>query len=74
MKPRKKVVRKEKVQTSKMPVKRKRVEKETKVSRKKQNKLTKMTSEEVSGDDDGNDPEDGQSHSSEEKPVKVTYS
>lgn len=56
-----------------MPVKRKRVE-ETKVSSKKHNKLAKMTSEEVSGDDDGNDPEDGQSHSSEEKPVKVTYS
>ncbi|KAK1404123.1 CHZ domain-containing protein [Heracleum sosnowskyi] len=70
VKPRKKVVRKEKVQTSKTPIKRKRPEKETKVSRKKQNKLAKMTSEEVSGDDGENDPEDGQSHSSEEKPVK----
>lgn len=74
MKPRKKVVRKEKVQTSKKPVKRKRPEKETRVSSKKQNKLAKITSEEVSGDDGGNDPEDGQSHSSEEEPVKVTYS
>lgn len=74
MKPRRKVVRKEKVQTSKTPIKRKRPEKETKVSRKKQSKLAKMTSEEVSGDDDGKDSEDGQSHSSEEKPVKVTYS
>lgn len=70
MKPRKKVVRKEKVQTSKTPIKRKRPEKETKVSSKKQNKLAKMTSEEVSGDDGGKDPEDGQSHSSEEEPVK----
>lgn len=73
MKPRKKVGLKEKVQTSKMPIKRKRPEKETKVSSKKQNKLAKMTSEEVSGDDGGNDSEDDQSHSSEEKPVKVTY-
>lgn len=55
-----------------MPIKRKRPEKETKLSSKKQNKLAKMTSEEVSGDDGGNDSEDGQSHSSEEKPVKVT--
>lgn len=70
MKPRKKVVRKEKVQTSKTPIKRKRPEKETKVSSKKQNKLAKMTSEEVSGDDGGKDPEDGQSHSSEEELVK----
>lgn len=70
VKPRRKVVRKEKVQTSKTPIKRKRPEKETKVSRKKQSKLAKMTSEEVSGDDDGKDSEDGQSHSSEEKPVK----
>ncbi|KAL8132795.1 hypothetical protein AgCh_008321 [Apium graveolens] len=70
IKPRKKAVRKDKVQTSKMPIKRKRPEKETKLSSKKQNKLAKMTSEEVSGDDGGNDSEDGQSHSSEEKPVK----
>lgn len=74
MKPRKKVVRKEKVQTSKMLTKRKRPEKETKVLSKKQNKLAKMTSEKVSGDDGRNDSEDGQSHSSEEKLVKVMYS
>ncbi|XP_017237172.1 uncharacterized protein LOC108210416 [Daucus carota subsp. sativus] len=69
VKPRKKIVRKEKVPTSKMSNKRKRPA-EAKASAKKQNKLAKLTSEEVSGDDGGNDSEDDQSHSSEEKPVK----
>lgn len=75
VKPSKKVSRKGHVQKFEGVKKRKRPEKETKTSSKMQNKLAKMTSEEKSvAGDGGNDSEDGKSQSSEEKPVKVTYS
>lgn len=70
----KKVVPKGKVQKSEGLKKRKAPVKETKVSNKKQKRLTKTKSEENSDAEDGeNVSEDSQSQSAAEKPVKVVY-
>lgn len=72
VKPRKKIVSKRKLQNSEGLKKRKRPEKETKVSGKKQIKATKTMSEDNSDAEEcGIVSEDDQTQSSAEKPVKV---
>ncbi|KAL6984380.1 hypothetical protein U1Q18_017758 [Sarracenia purpurea var. burkii] len=71
VKSKKKVATKRKIQKSEEPGKRKRPEKETKVSSTKRSKLAETSEENSDAEAGGNASEDDQSESSAEKPAKV---